>query len=62
MARGIVVAIEGLDGVGKTTVCGNLRGFLGMATPGEALTPARRAMHACAAAAPSWRTCARVGR
>lgn len=46
--RGIVVAVEGLDGVGKTTLCQNLPGFVPMATPGAELADARRAMHAFA--------------
>lgn len=40
-----VIAVEGLDGVGKTTLCTTLPGFEAMATPGARLRDARRAMH-----------------
>jgi len=46
---GFWIAVEGLDGCGKTTLCQRLsvaNGGVMMATPGEAFRPLRQAVHA----------------
>ncbi len=50
--RGRMVVLEGLDGVGKSTLARAMPGFVALATPGDELRDARRAIHAAAAGDP----------